>query len=304
MTYTDISIIICTHNRSHDVSECLAALVPQLEHAPVDVVVVDSGSNEVEQRIFAQLIAKKPLIRLVRVDQPGLSIARNVGIAETTAPWIAFLDDDAVPASDWVANAHRLVSLVPNNCAIIAGAAIPLLPRDAVCPTGKRRLQMLSVVEQPSEGDQTHTAAMVAANVIFKRSALAEVGGFSAKLGRYGATLLSGDEKLIQERLIASGWRVWISNRLSAQHKISAERLTKQWILRRAYWDGVSDQRIRKLNSNKPSIVEVVKVVAKVPVLLLLYYLGKPEGEFPIRYWYDIGWLSEWLHRSEISHPR
>jgi hypothetical protein len=134
---------------------------------------------------------------------------------------------------------------------------------------------------------------MVAANVLFRRSALVEGGGFSTALGRHGTTLLSGGEKLLQEQLIERGWSAWYSDRLKVRHKISAERLTQKWILRRAYWDGLSDQRISALNARKPNVLEVGKVLAKTLALSPLYFADTPRNEFRIRFWYNVGWLRE-----------
>jgi glucosyl-dolichyl phosphate glucuronosyltransferase len=289
----DLSIVICTHNRADDVAECLVALVPQLDEHAAEVQVIDSGSCEDQRRSLERLVASMPPARLERIDEPGVSLARNKGIAETKGEWVGFLDDDAVPSADWLENAQRLISLVPDQCAIIAGAVLPQLPEGAARPLGKRWSQMLSVVQRDGEGDRTASCSMVAANVLIRRSALVEGGGFSTALGRHGTTLLSGGEKLLLEQLIERGWSAWYSDRLKVRHKISAERLTRRWILRRAYWDGLSDQRISALNARKPDLLEVGKVLAKTLALSLLYFADTSQNEFRIRFWYNVGWLHE-----------
>jgi glucosyl-dolichyl phosphate glucuronosyltransferase len=289
----DLSIVICTHNRADDVADCLAALVPQLEKHSAEVKVIDSGSCEDQRRSLERLVASLPPVRLGRIEEPGVSLARNKGIGETKGEWVGFLDDDAIPSADWLENAQRLMSLVPETCAIIAGAVLPQLPEGASRPLGKRWSQMLSVVQRKGEGDCTASCSMVAANVLFRRSALVEGGGFSTALGRHGTTLLSGGEKLLLEQLIGRGWSAWYSDRLKVRHKISAERLTQKWILRRAYWDGLSDQRISALNARTPNSLEVGKVLAKTLMLSLLYFADTPRNEFRIRFWYNVGWLHE-----------
>jgi glucosyl-dolichyl phosphate glucuronosyltransferase len=288
-----LSIVICTHNRADDVGDCLAALVSQLDKSSAEVKVIDSASREDQRRALERLVAGLPSVELGRIDEPGVSLARNKGISETKGEWVAFLDDDAIPSADWLKNAHRLMSLVPEKCAIIAGAVLPEFPKGASRPLGKRWSQMLSVVKRSGEGDCTASCSMVAANVLFRRSALVEGGGFSTALGRHGTTLLSGGEKLLQEQLIERGWSAWYSDRLKVSHKISAERLTQKWILRRAYWDGLSDQRINTLNARKPNLLEVGKVLAKTLALSLLYFADTPLNELRIRFWYNVGWLRE-----------
>jgi glucosyl-dolichyl phosphate glucuronosyltransferase len=289
----DLSVVICTHNRAEDVGDCLAALVPQLDKSSTEVRVIDSGSRDDQRRTLERLVASVSHVELLRIDEPGVSLARNKGIGETKSEWVAFLDDDAIPSADWLENAHRLMSLVPEKCAIIAGAVLPQFPKGASRLLGKRWSQMLSVVQRRGEGDCTASCSMVAANVLFRRSALVDGGGFSSALGRHGTTLLSGGEKLLQEQLIERGWSAWYSDRLKVRHKISAERLTQEWILRRAYWDGLSDQRINTLNARKPNVLEAGEVLAKTLALLLLYFADTPRSEFRIRFWYNVGWLRE-----------
>jgi glucosyl-dolichyl phosphate glucuronosyltransferase len=289
----DLSIVICTHNRADDVGDCLTALLPQLDDSPTEVKVIDSGSRDEQRRALERLVGGLPAVELVRIDEPGVSLARNKGISETNGEWVAFLDDDAIPSADWLENAQRLMSLVPEECAIIAGAVFPEFPEAASRPLGKRWSQMLSLVQRSGEGDCTASCSMVAANVLFRRSALVDGGGFSTALGRHATTLLSGGEKLLQEQLIALGWSAWYSDRLKVRHKISAERLTRKWILRRAYWDGLSDHRISVLNARKPNVLEAWKVLAKTLALSPLYFAGTPRNEFRIRFWYNVGWLRE-----------
>ena len=40
--------------------------------------------------------------RLLRVEQPGVSVARNAGAQEAAGDYIAYIDDDAIPARDWI----------------------------------------------------------------------------------------------------------------------------------------------------------------------------------------------------------
>jgi glycosyltransferase involved in cell wall biosynthesis len=42
--------------------------------------------------------------RYLRVEKPGVSLAKNVGARNATGDIVAFLDDDAVPSSSWLAH--------------------------------------------------------------------------------------------------------------------------------------------------------------------------------------------------------
>src|SRR5215469_496895 len=122
-----VSIVICSHNRSADVSECLRALMPQLG-AQAEVILVDSASDPENRVEMAKLAMLYPAVKLTRADQAGLSLARNRGVQLAVADWVVFLDDDAVPFSDWLGKLLATVSAASPTQAVIGGGIYPRWP--------------------------------------------------------------------------------------------------------------------------------------------------------------------------------
>lgn len=303
MTSQALSVAICTHNRASDVFECLSALAPQIGDSAIEVLVVDSGSRDDERALLIKHTSRFHFVTLKRINEPGLSRARNLAISAVTGEWIAFLDDDAIPAADWLAHALRLANSAAPHCAIIAGNVLPIFPAAMEPTLGKRWLQMLSTVSQHGESDQTETASVVGANVMFRRMLLLQAGGFAINLGRYGESLLSGEEKLLEKQLVTAGWRIWGSDKLVAGHKISAERLTSKWIEKRAYWDGISDRRIDALMNLSPGYLKVLKAAVSIAILSPLQFVAPARHELPIRLRYNLGWMRELLRLMAKGHP-
>ena len=84
-----VSVVITTYNRSH----LLRRAIESAQNAATDleVIVVDDCSSDDTPEVCAQI----PGIRYVRLNaNGGLANARNVGIAESAAEFVAFLDDD------------------------------------------------------------------------------------------------------------------------------------------------------------------------------------------------------------------
>jgi glycosyltransferase involved in cell wall biosynthesis len=84
-----VSVVITTYNRS----QLLPRAIESAQNAATDleVIVVDDCSSDDTPEVCAQI----PGIRYVRLSaNRGLANARNVGIAESSAEFIAFLDDD------------------------------------------------------------------------------------------------------------------------------------------------------------------------------------------------------------------
>jgi glycosyltransferase involved in cell wall biosynthesis len=97
----DVAAVIPTHNRSRLLATTLRTVLWQKE-VSLEVIVVDDGSSDDTAALVAAL--GDPRIRVIRHDVPqGVSAARNHGAEETTAPWLAFCDDDDLWAPDKLA---------------------------------------------------------------------------------------------------------------------------------------------------------------------------------------------------------
>jgi glycosyltransferase involved in cell wall biosynthesis len=287
-----LTVAICTHNRPEDTIECLVSLYAQ-DLSGVQVVVVDSASRPDAHHSIVQTTAYKTNVQLIRLETPGTALARNAALAASADPWIAYLDDDVVVAADWVAQAKRLIAAAPRHCPIIAGRVDPLYPPRAVPRIGPRWRQLLSLVQDEGEGEDI-SANVVCANVIFRCDRVKAIGSFPEALGRVGEVRqVTGEEKLIVEQLCEEGWHVFYSDRLRVDHKVPAGRLMRQWAAKRAFWDGVTDQKIRRLMHRPIGILGVAKTAAAIPVLAVLAPSNSPTQEFFIRFWYDVGSIAE-----------
>lgn len=97
----EVSVVIPTRDRRHLLRSAIRSVLAQ-QDVTIEVVVVDDGSSDGTEAMVAAL--GEPRIRLVRDPSPlGESAARNRGIDEAGAPWIAFLDDDDLWAPDKLA---------------------------------------------------------------------------------------------------------------------------------------------------------------------------------------------------------
>ena len=79
------------------------------------------------------------------------------------------------------------------------------------------------------------------ANIAFRKSVFSEVGVFPTELGRIGASLLSNEELDLCYRIEKAGYTISFAPQAVIHHKIPAQRMTKNWMMHRAYWQGRSD---------------------------------------------------------------
>jgi len=102
----EISVIIPCYSRVKWLPTCLLALSRQDIGRTFQVVVIDDGSpNETEIRELVQdaRIGGYNLI-FERQDNAGPAAARNHGVRLSSGNILCFLDDDSVPAPDWLGN--------------------------------------------------------------------------------------------------------------------------------------------------------------------------------------------------------
>jgi len=104
-----LSVVIPTHNRHERVVRAVVALARQVEvddlAAVVEVIVVDDGSEAECAAKTSDAIRRlnQPFLRCLALpENRGASGARNAGAAVARGAVVAFLDDDIVPAEDYL----------------------------------------------------------------------------------------------------------------------------------------------------------------------------------------------------------
>ncbi len=168
-----VSVVITTYNRV----QLLRRAIESALHAgsDVEVVVVDDYSSDETPEVCAQLAG----IRYVRLTaNHGLAHARNVGIAESSSEFVAFLDDDDLRLPG---------SLDKQLCRIVADERIALCYGQALIGDDHRQLPTGEIY--PTECRQgdifwelLEDNFIPMPSVLTRKSRLLDVGGFNTEL--------------------------------------------------------------------------------------------------------------------------
>jgi glycosyltransferase involved in cell wall biosynthesis/GT2 family glycosyltransferase len=185
-----ISVVICafTFDRLEVMGESLDSLRAQTLAAHEIVLVIDHAPELLEEarRLW-------PDVKIVaNREKQGLSGARNTGVAEASGEVVAFLDDDAIAAPDWL---QHLADAYADPAVLGAGGTVR--PRWVEGKPGWFPSEFDWVVGCTHSGMPQQLSPvrnLVGANMSFRRAPLVEVGGFSHDLGRVG-TLPVGCEE-------------------------------------------------------------------------------------------------------------
>lgn len=105
---TSITAVITTHNRIELLPRAVQSVMQQTRPAD-EIIIVDDGSTDDTAGWLQQLDNR---FRVMRLEQRGISAARNAAILSATSDWIAFLDDD----DSWLPDKlERQISAVTDN---------------------------------------------------------------------------------------------------------------------------------------------------------------------------------------------
>ncbi|MGH3278208.1 MAG: glycosyltransferase, partial [Trebonia sp.] len=98
-----ISVVVCTRDRPEQIKKCLTRLTRQ-RYPRYEVVVVDNApACDALRGVVEGQEREGVKFRYCVEPRPGLSWARNAGIAVAESAIIAFLDDDDEPDEYWLA---------------------------------------------------------------------------------------------------------------------------------------------------------------------------------------------------------
>jgi glycosyltransferase involved in cell wall biosynthesis len=94
-----VDVLIPVRNRDEFITACLDSVWAQTLQ-PGAVIVVDDGSSDETPNILIDYAKRWPKLRLIRSEPKGVAHARNLALAASEAPFVAFLDSDDV----WLPN--------------------------------------------------------------------------------------------------------------------------------------------------------------------------------------------------------
>ena len=97
-----VSVVICTFDRPALLAATVASVLNDATQVPYEIVISDNSLAGHADAIVAAHAHGPVPVRTVRASPPNISVARNAGIAGSTAPLVAFLDDDVVIEPGWL----------------------------------------------------------------------------------------------------------------------------------------------------------------------------------------------------------
>ena len=170
-----VSVVVCAYDAADTMSECLASL-DALTYPDVEIIVVNDGSRDAT----GDIAKGHSGVRVVDLQNGGLSAARNAGLAAASSEIIAYTDADVRVDPDWLT--YLVQPLLTSDLAGVGGPNV--VPPDdpwvsqcvARAPGGPIHVMLDDRIAEHVPG----------CNMAFRRDALLAVDGFNPVYVRAG----------------------------------------------------------------------------------------------------------------------
>lgn len=249
VSFESITVAVLTFKRPKELIALLPELVRQCSGLDrrADVLVVDndpegSGAAAIEQAGLAG-------VRVVHEMEPGIAAARNRALDESDADLLVFIDDDERPVAEWLS--LMVSTFATRTCAGVVGpveSEMAIEPEEWVAEGGFFERRALAT------GTEVEVAATN--NLLLDMRVVRSLDlSFDARFGLSG-----GSDTLFTRALTSAGHRlVWCQEAL-VHDIVPAERLTRDWVLRRARRSGNSWSRTSVVLAESSTERAVVRV--------------------------------------------
>lgn len=261
----DLTVAIPTYNGSTRLPKVLDALRQQInpEEIAWEIIIIDNKSTDQTAQVFKDYQGHWPgdfPLKYYFEGQQGLAFARERAIQEAQGTYVAFLDDDNIPAPDWIAAAYEFGKTHPQAGAFsgqIHGEFEVEPPENF-----KKIAAFLAIREhgsKPFRFDPANLRLPPGAGLVIRKQAWQDAVPKTPKVvGNQGDALARGDDYAPLLYLYKTGWEIWYNPSMHINHQIPHWRLERDYLLSLARACGLATCQLRMINAKtgeKPALI-------------------------------------------------
>ncbi|WP_018611241.1 glycosyltransferase family 2 protein [Segetibacter koreensis] len=277
----EISVVICTRNRSKRLQLCLESLQKQI-CTPKEIIVVDNAPTDNNTRL---VVENFPNATYLLEARPGLDIARNAGAKKASYPIVAYTDDDVFLHPMWTYRVWE--SFISEDTDAITGLVIASsLDTESQQIFEKHWSFNKGYVDKVFDQDFLKSKSPkvwdigAGANMAFRKEVLNKINYFDERLD-VGAAGCSGDSE-IWYRILLAGFKIKYNPRAVVYHEHRREisALHKQIF---NYMRGHAASVLIQHSQNKKAGYRRYLFYEIPKYYLLLFRIGFPSYSFRYR---------------------
>ncbi len=287
----DISVIICTYNRSNHLRNVLRSLSEQVvpNNLEWEIVVVDNNSTDDTIEVVKDFGNDSSLpIKYIKEEKQGLSHARNRGILESKGKYVAFTDDDAITDRNWVTSLYEAFQKYGCDC---VGGRIYLRFASEMPRWLKRELWgFFGFLDHGHRAFEVIDEHIFGGNMAFSKEILNKSGFFNPNRGRTATVLIGGEELELLKRVKSAGGKIIYQPAALVYHVIGSEKLKKQYFRKLHYYEGVI--------SGKSFSEPIRRHITGIPLFIfsqfirsVMNYFRNPALRMQMNIWWFLGFM-------------
>jgi glycosyltransferase involved in cell wall biosynthesis len=253
VTGPTFSVVVCAYNdeRALDLARAIASVQTQSMRPLETLLVIDHN-----EPLLARATRDFPSVTVMpNAGRRGLSDARNTGLHAARGAVVAFLDDDAEAAPDWLA---RLAAGYEDPAVIgVGGYAEPLWAaghRPRWFPEEFDWVVGCSYRGLPTEA--TTVRNFLGCNMSFRAEAFAIAGDFDTTIGRVGSRPVGDEETEFCIRLVrrAPSRLLIYEPAARVRHSVPGNRSSWRYFQSRCFSEGVSKAILSELAGSRSAL--------------------------------------------------
>jgi glycosyltransferase involved in cell wall biosynthesis len=177
----EIDVIIPVFNGASYLEQAVRSAAAQTLR-PARIIIADDGSQDETPSIARKLESEFAFVTHLRLPHGGVSAARNAGIAESSSPYIAFLDSDDVWLPSKLEAQMEVFAQADDRVGVVHSSYVHIdqngdLLKDALVVPPKRRGDIFHQVLL-----EDYVVSGSASSVVVRRDVLDQVGRFDERL--------------------------------------------------------------------------------------------------------------------------
>ena len=253
----ELSFAICTYNRFELTMKCInsifEAYCPHLFR--FEILLIDNGSKDRTPEI-PELLNDNRLVYCYEPRQ-GLSYARNRALDMANAPWLVYIDDDALIHHDFIDNwlkikgKEKFVCIGGKYLAYFENAKPKWWPQD----WGTKP-------DITPEFSEISTPELSGGVLFLNLKLLPHDIRFRGDLGMKGGYISYGEENYFQSQLLERGLKLAYAPELKIDHLVASRKISILWQLKNAYLHGKLTWM--KSNRKKPPFYKGFRAVKTI----------------------------------------